>query len=238
MKRATFLISLLLISLGLFQCSCFINDIKAIKLTWHFDVYDEPTNKVYPIEGSNQVFFYKNLELYRQENVFIDENNKEHPDFDYYVYDRKKKTGRRYYRRNPEFGIKFNVDSFLNDYAFEKTNIYNKRGHLLIGRSKNMSEKKFTERYLQTSKKDYTYPDSLFFSFDDELKNIPISFSKELDSLRQSKVVKWVSIFNPMLDSKMNTIPKRKFTAEIKIVDDFKKEEILSYFNKFINTQK
>lgn len=238
MKKATFFTTLLLISYGFFQCSFSIDDVTGIKLSWHFDVYDDSTNRVYAIEGSNQVFFYKNLELYKQENVFIDEMNKEHPDFDYFVYDRKKKIGRRYYRRNPEFGLKFNVDSFLRDNAFENAKIYDSQIDVLTNRIKKLGEKKFTEKYLETSKKDYTYPDSIFFSFDDELKSIPISFSKELDSLRQSKIVKWVSIYNPTVDKKKKPIPARKFIAEINRIEDFNKSEILSYFNKFMTTEK
>ncbi|WP_410220187.1 hypothetical protein [Pedobacter sp.] len=238
MKKATFFTLFLLISIGFFQCSFFADNIEGIKLTWHFDIYDEPSKQVYVTEGSNQVFFYKDLELYKQENVFIDEFNREHPDFDYWVYDRKKKIGRRYYRRNPEIGTKFNVDSFLYEYEFENARIYNSKEDLLISRRKKPGERRFTERYLPTSKKDYTYPDSMFFTFDDELKNIPISFSKELDSLRQSKIVKWVSVYNPTLDSKKNLIPARKFMVEINKIEDFDRKEILGYFNKFINTIK
>lgn len=239
MKKLIFLCFIACYTLLLF-CSYSKEEIKGIRLSGYFDVFSEEDEKVYVLEGTNDIFFYKNLELYKKEGVFVDAQNMEHVVFNYWVYNRQTKIGRKYDWKNPKIGIVFNVDSFLFRNAFATAKLYNKNDMKFIRSTKNSSADPYVDTYLELNKQaHYSFPDTTHFYFDDRLVNIPYSFSTELDSLRKSKVTRVLQIFSADDKSKHVALRKKRvYDFRFEQINEFDQKTILAFFESFANDTK
>lgn len=221
-------------------CSYSKEEIKGIRLGGYFDVFSEEDDKLYVLEGTNDIFFYNELELYKKEGVFVDAQNVEHAVFNYWVYNRKTKIGRKYDWKNPKIGIVFNVDSFLFRNAFATAKLYNKDDMKFIRSTKTSSTEPYVETYLELNKQaHYSFPDTTLFYFDYRLVNIPYSFSTELDSLRKSKVTRVLQVFNADDKSKHASLRKKRvYDFRFEQIKEFDHASILAFFESFINDTK
>lgn len=159
----------------------------------------------------------------------------------YFIYEDSQLYGLKYDSLNANTSQKILVDTFLKQTIFGNMVFYNKKNDSLIATHK-LTESIILEKYIPKVKYDASYGDSLYFYFNNGFRNLKYSLSKELDSIKRTKLFKVVSIYNTEYDtlSKIKK-PKTSFIFGIKpiVINDLKaKAEFCKIFERDIENSK
>lgn len=154
----------------------------------------------------------------------------------YIVYKRGDRFGYNYDIHKSSKGQKVNLDSILKYEWFIQNKLYPIFGSInevkLLSTYKSSNSDTLKERYSIISKVNPGHSGLAFLEFCNSLNGINFSLSKELDSLKNMKLYKFRTQYNPIKVSDTVTIDKFETAYEIKVSKQIDKE-IISYFKKF-----
>jgi len=254
-SRARHLICLALLFLIFSKCKTISNDtIQAVQF-YHTLPFVKNNGQVYLQNDSVNIYYYKNLIFFRkpyQNLQRVQQRDQQEHVFDTLV---NGTIGYKYflYKQNNLWGLTFDslsiltgkvhrVDSFLTTTVFGNVKFYNNSNDSLID-IEEMETETVLEKHIPKIKYDRSYPDSIYFFLDKKLVHLKYVLSGELDSVRQSKLFKIVSIYNSFYDTLHKLqMPRREFVFGIKQIKIDNKKEILSFLVDFdkanLQTQK
>jgi hypothetical protein len=181
------------------------------------------------------IFYYGNYVLYRLSGTRNLETDKKIPGTETWFIFPKKNTHGFLFNSidNNNAGVKLKVDSFLINRAYASAN-FDIPSDSLFAKAQN-NEEKFVEKYY-TKEHAENYPDSIYYYFTNELKNIDYTFSPKLDSLKNMKLYKVRLLYNETFSlSYKAIIPKREFLFEIREDVIANPKEVINLFEKFKN---
>ena len=157
----------------------------------------------------------------------------------YLIYNIKSKLGKWYDSINAVKPVVVSVDSILRQKALKGFPFFNSTNDTLISSVYSRTGNIFQEKHTYKVKKDDSYCDSIFYYFNNDLKTIPFSYSRDLDSLRNSKVYKIKMIYNPIPKGKYAfPVPERQFNFQFQKVDIPNKNEIYLFIKDFERSYK
>lgn len=204
------------------------------RLTWTIPLIDTAKDEIAIINGSNDIYFYGNIAIYKKMDIRINQN-KEEEVYSYWIYENHQKSGLFYDTLFPDKkGIKFDVDSFRIENTFSgfSENLIDKERDVLVSSEKIGDT--FVEKYVSKLKLDSSYPDTTILYYDERLNGIPFSFSEELDSLKKAKLFKIRGVFNRRANSKFKSeLKPREMLVEIKNKSVESSNKILSILERF-----
>jgi hypothetical protein len=178
------------------------------------------------------IFYYDSKVLYRLSETRNLETDKKMLDTEtWFIYREKAKYGFLFNSiSDSSMGLKLLVDSFLNNRAYASAN-FDFPSDSLFAKDQN-KEEKFVEKY-HTKVHTETYPDSIYYYFTNDLKNIDYTFSRKLDSLKNMKLYKVRLLYNETLSlSYKAIIPKREFLFEIRDEAIGDSKGIINFFER------
>jgi hypothetical protein len=178
------------------------------------------------------IFYYDSKVLYRlSETRNLETDKKMLGTEKWFIYREKAEYGFLFNSiSDSSRGLKLLVDSFLNNRAYASAN-FDIPSDSLFAKAQNKGEK-FVEKYYS---KEHTenYPDSIYYYFTNELKNIGYTFSRKLDSLKNMKLYKVRLLYNETFSlSYKAVIPKREFLFEIREEVIVNSREIIDFFER------
>ena len=176
------------------------------------------------------IFYYDSKVLYRlSETRNLETDKKILGTETWFIYREKAKHGFLFNSiSDSSSGLKLLVDSFLINRAYASTNFDFPSDSFFV-KAQN-KEEKFVEKYYI---KEHTenYPDSIYYYFTNELKNIDYTFSRRLDSFKNMKLYKVRLLYNETFSPSYKAmIPKREFLFEIREDIIVNSKEIINFF--------
>ncbi|MDP4263335.1 MAG: hypothetical protein Q8941_12485 [Bacteroidota bacterium] len=128
-------------------------------------------------------------------------------------------------------GMKLPADSFLHNRAFAGASFDISTSDSLVERSGNKNT--LVEKYFCNKSNNENYPDSFYFYFSDNFKNIDYTFSRKLDSLRKMKLYKVRILYNEKTSSAyQKVLPKREFLFEIRNEGKNISKELIDFISR------
>lgn len=193
---------------------------------------------------SAAIYNYNDYILYEQPALYTKfYNNKLIKDTvynQYFIFSKKDSFGYWFdsLTAKKEFNI-MSLDSFYFTHSFlNDMKLYQKNNDRKLSSDTLKNGIEVVETYIPKAKIDDSYPDTSIFYFSENLKNIPYSFSKELDSIKQSKIYRTQLIYNEMKSNKYAlTIPRREFLFEFKEAEAFDEKKIIEFINRYQKIQ-
>lgn len=150
----------------------------------------------------------------------------------YFIYRNGDSIGFSYKSLNDQTAQEKRVDTFLNTKVFGTLVFYDKENYTLVETQK--INDTVLEKYIPKIKFDYSYGDSMYYYFSDKLKNLDYTLSKELDSLRRTKLFRVVSIYNSGYDTTLKAqLPRHVYTFEIRPTTLNNTKQITEFFDRF-----
>ena len=238
--------------LGLLSCNL-DNDndlLKAVKATAVFPNFDLPTGKLIYYDTSTVLIFYtKDLVVYKLHYILDSVTTRSYRDSivtdryvsvkrdHYFIYQKGKDYGYDYDPYKSFMGRKVPLDMiFKNEWCvqnklypiFGDVNIVN-----LISSYKSKNADTLKESYFIKSKTYSNQSASVFLEYCASLKDIEFSLSRELDSVRNSKLSKIRIANDPMKINDTLTFDKYETYYEINRLEQFDQEEVLMYIKQF-----
>ena len=234
-QRAALIVAVIIFS------SCGItrkyNELKRINLTVNYpivimnDGVHDAVN-LFNLKDTVWIFYYDSKVLYRlSESRNLETDKKIAGTEAWFIYHEKAKHGFLFNSiSDSSRGLKLLVDSFLNNRAYASANFDIPSDSLLIKAQDN--EVKFVEKYY-TKEHNENYPDSIYYYFTNELKNIDYTFSRKLESLKNMKLYKVRLLYNETFSPSYKAmIPKREFLFEIREEVIVNSREIIDFFER------
>lgn len=233
-KKYIFLLFIAILITGI-NCSSHLEKIKAIKLAWKFPILDKELDTISDWNGSSKLFFYQGTVLYEKESFFIHADNTQQKVYTYWMYKQNHKKGIKYASSFQDtLGTKFDVDSFLVKDAFKTFPFYSKEDDSLVFTHLARNKKELIEKYIPKIRPDDSYPDTTVFRYSKHYKDIPFSFSTELEKSKRSKFIEMLGIYNPVTNSKLKAQTQgRKLIIKMEKIPVDNQQEKLLYFNRF-----
>jgi hypothetical protein len=220
---------------------------RVINLIHHLQLVNTDDGKLLDLIDTLNIFYNGDIIIYavphsrETSNLTFDKKGNQNNEkllkretlYTYFIYKKNDSLGFKYDSISDSRKKEFAVDSFLNLKAFRNAVFYSKNDSLIETISKAGSNI-LIEKYIPKIKYDESYNDTTYFYFTDKLTNIDYSFSRELDSIKNLKLVKVRFIFNPVPKGLYPFgIPRRELLFEIKEVSLNNPDEILNLFTKF-----
>lgn len=235
MKCSYFLI--LPIFIASFTWSNRIESIKAAQLSWELPIVDTEADSVFKWTGTCKLFFYKDITLYEKEELLIHEDNHEEKISTYWIYRPTNKKGYKFKGLfKDSVGTEFDVDSFLVKNAFKSFPFYNKENDDIVSSKTAENGRELIEKYIPKVKLDNSYPDTTTFRYSKDLRDIPFSFSSEMEAGKKTKLVEITGIFNPVSNSKYSAQSKTRIMSfqmeRILVVNPQEKKLYFEWFEK------
>jgi len=195
---------------------------------------------------SIKVISYKNFVLfqvpYSKQKFWIswDSTGEQHetlisnePKQKYFIHENTDSLGFEYDALNSERGQQKSVDSFLNTKLFGNLIFYDRKNDSLV-ESREPEKGILLEKYVPKVKFDYSYSDSSYFFFSNRFENLNYTLSRELDSIKQKKLFKVVSVYNAGYDTAFKTqLPRREYIFEIRPATLSNAKEIMDFIKRF-----
>lgn len=190
------------------------------------------------VTDSFSIFYYDSIILYKFPYTYSIENantiEKQEKRFKYFIYQNHKPYGYYYDSINAKSYRKMNVDSLLSAKAFASNNFYDKNNDSLIEVIKSRSNYSLIEKYISKKKPDQSYADTTIFYFTDKFKDLELSFSKELENIKNLKIFKVRILYNAHYDKVYNIkLPNREIAFELREKPFINSDEILAFFKSF-----
>jgi hypothetical protein len=230
-------------------------EIKSILLSWSIPIYDPELKKVSNMRDSVLIYYFDDLVLYRVSYTYTKYNKNAQKGntnivsddpktiefreirFKNYIHKSGYSTGFVYDSLNTNYHLVFNVDSFQRKKTFNGSNFYDTSHDKLLQTNLYKDKSTFVEKWGSVTKLDESYSDTSYYYFNRSLNNIPYSFSKKADSIKNMKLSGIKFIYNIVRESSNGQvkIPKREITIEIKKNPIGNSNEIVSLFQMFKN---
>lgn len=184
---------------------------------------------LFQVPYSNQKFLIRWDSTGEQHQTLISNEPKQK----YFVHESTDSLGFEYDSLNSERGQKKSVDSFLNTKVFGNLIFYDRKNDSLV-ESGEMEKGILLEKYVPKVKFDYSYSDSSYFFFSNRFDNLNYTLSRELDSIKQKKLFKVVSVYNAGYDTAFKThLPRREYVFEIRPATLNNAKEIMDFIKRF-----
>ncbi|TDO19322.1 hypothetical protein CLV32_4562 [Pedobacter duraquae] len=182
---------------------------------------------IFGIPSENE---YSNVTMNKQGEVLSDTLVKTDTTFTYHVFKSTDKliSGIKYKNLDTLVGHKFNIDSLVELYSHPNFPYFDLNNDTLI--HKELVKGALVETHLHLKKKDASFPDSIYFHFNNKLSSKGYTFSKFLDSTRKSKVAKVIYLYNP-IDGKVET--GKKLSFELTQYDVPEAQKILALIERY-----
>lgn len=221
-----------IVSASLYICQSFghsVNDVIAIRVKHQIDLADTTTGQMVSLKDSVDIIYIGEHTIYKIPRLnifssgFIDKDGnevksdyKETITYFYIIANKNKAYGYRFDTLALDPPKKVAIDSFLTNSLFKNFPFYMKSNDSLLKTMFNNTKTAFKEFHVCKIKRDKTFPDSMYYSFNAENNSVPFSFSTYLDSTRQSKLSKVEFVYSPFLNpANKLPIPRRLFAFEI-----------------------
>ena len=218
---------------------CQNNYLKSVELIYNYPIsfYKEKDElKIYSLKDTLQISYYGDYELYRLPSTLDVTNKKIKGTEPYFIFKKKDKYGFLFNSlEDSTQGTKFQVDSFLynrgvkgKDFDMPTDTLWS-----LVGTEEKNNEYRL-DKYTLIKEEDETVPDSIFYYYSENLKDIEYSFSNRLDSLKGMKLYKIKLIYGKKFSPSIKSVlPQREFLLEIENVVVQNKKEIIDFIKRF-----
>jgi len=152
--------------------------------------------------------------------------------YQYFIYNKNDKFG--YWCKSLSDTIKMTkmaVDSAINQHLNFSDTIFNIRNEIMV--EKKVSNQTVFEKYISSTLRDQTVPDTLNYYYSKKLNSIDFSWSRHMDSIKGMKLHKVVLVFNAQPYNYDFIIPRREFVLEFNKVRVEDKKEIKNLIRRF-----
>ncbi len=186
------------------------------------ELKESPQEKsIKTISDSFSIFYNNNFILYRFPYTFIEQHNDKLVNieirFTYFIFKNGSTYGYSYDPAKYDSINILNVDSILYKQGLGKTDIMLDSGYQINEVISNLDNFKLTEKYSSIAKPTRHFPDTVVYSYTDQFRDLPFSFSKKLEERKKLKILKISGVYNSRFDDEYKTVlPKREFYFEIK----------------------
>lgn len=194
-----------------------------ILLTLPFvELNESPQEKsIKTISDSFSIFYNNNFILYRFPYTFIEQHNDKPVNieirFTYFIFKFGSAHGYSYDPAKNDSIKTLNVDSILYKQGLGRTDIMLDSGYQITEVISKLDNFILTEKYSSISKPSRYFPDTVVYSYTDQFRDLPFSFSKKLEERKKLKILKIKGVYNSRFDDEYKTVlPKREFYFEIK----------------------
>lgn len=194
-----------------------------ILLTLPFvELNESPQEKsIKTISDSFSIFYNNNFILYRFPYTFIEQHNDKPVNieirFTYFIFKFGSAHGYSYDPAKNDSIKTLNVDSILYKQGLGRTDIMLDSGYQITEVISKLDNFILTEKYSSISKPSSYFPDTVVYSYTDQFRDLPFSFSKKLEERKKLKILKIKGVYNSRFDDEYKTVlPKREFYFEIK----------------------
>lgn len=213
------------------------NRIKRVDLIYNIPIV-KLNGQLQNLTDSLSIFYYNNIILYRFPYTYSIENmntiEKQERRFKYFIYQKHERYGYYFDSINTSSYRKMNVDSLLSAKAFASNNFYDKNNDSLVVTIKNDNNYSLVEKYISKKRPNQSYADTTIFYFTHTLKDLELSFSKELENIKKLKIFKLRMIYNAQFDKEYNMeLPYREFFFELRDESSLNSDDIISFFKTF-----
>ena len=178
-------------------------------------------NNIKTISDSFSIFYNNNFILYRFPYTFIEQHNDKPVNieirFTYFIFKFGSAHGYSYDPAKNDSIKTLNVDSILYKQGLGRTDIMLDSGYQITEVISKLDNFILTEKYSSISKPSRYFPDTVVYSYTDQFRDLPFSFSKKLEERKKLKILKIKGVYNSRFDDEYKTVlPKREFYFEIK----------------------
>jgi hypothetical protein len=213
------------------------NKIKRIDLIYNIPIV-KLSGELQNVTDSLSIFYHNSFILYRFPYTYSVENanriESQERRFKYFIYRNHNPYGYYFDSLNASRYSKMNVDSLLSAKAFASNNFYDMNNDSLVEAIKSRGNFSLIEKYISKTKPDQSYADTTIFYFTDKFKDLKLSFSMELEKIKNLKICKVRIIYKAHFDRVYNIeLPNREFVFQLREEPNVNSDEILSFFNSF-----
>ena len=178
-------------------------------------------NNIKTISDSFSIFYNNNFILYRFPYTFIEQHNDKLVNieirFTYFIFKFGSAHGYSYDPGKNDSIKTFNIDSILYKQGLGKTDILLDSGYQITEVISKLDNFILTEKYSSISKPTRYFPDTVVYSYTDQFRDLPFSFSKKIEERKKLKILKIRGVYNSRFNDEYKTVlPKREFYFEIK----------------------
>jgi hypothetical protein len=218
--------------------------LRVITVITNFPAIRSNDGKLINITDSFKIFYYKDMVLYQLFpkkqiiNTTVDKAGKvidqkiirSEIDFSNFIYKQNDSVG-LYYDSINSPPQKLPIDSFITSKKFINFNFYDKKNDSLI---ESINNETLVEKYIPKIKFDQSYGDTTILYYSKRFKDIAYSLSKDLDSLKKSKLFKVQIKYNSQYYKGYNfKFPQREFLFEIQESNKVNSIDIIRFFEQF-----
>lgn len=235
------LISLLLIAIFCNNCGNVLQQSKFSKINFYRNIplVSTENGTLNNILDSAAIYSYEKFIVYEQPALYTSlyNNNlvKDTIYNEYFIFDKTDTIGYWFDSLEAKKESKIvKLDSFFFYHTFLiDMKLFHINNEIKLT-SDNGNDSIFIEKYIPKAKLDESYADTSIYYFSKELKNIEYSFSRVLDSIKESKVCKVRLIYNEIKNSKfLFTIPRREIWFEFRrgVIQD--EASLINFINQY-----
>ncbi|MBK7884307.1 MAG: hypothetical protein IPJ81_11305 [Chitinophagaceae bacterium] len=228
-NRLIVAICLLLIITHFSECSSISRSSKVTRVVFfkNIPLVNKENNELSNLFDSVSIYNYNDYTLYEQPTIYNefynDELIKDNIYYQYFIF-----------KKNDKAGYWYDSLSAKKITRSVKLDSYNDSLVSIITNSDSIVE----EKYINKIKFDETYCDTTVFYYSKNYKNIGYSLSKELDSLKNSKVFKIRLIYNKYKSAAYGVImPQREFLFEFKKAEVTNEKAIIDFVNRHVKNK-
>lgn len=209
---------------------------RKIKINYTLPIM-KPDGELVNVKSSFSIFYQKENVLLALPHINTFENGTEvlriDTTYSYLIFKEGDKYGLWYFTINSKDCKKVLVDSILVRRTFKNFKLYNTSNDSLIS-SVNILGKQKLEKYIPKQKSDYSYGDTTYVYYSNELKNIDYSFCKELESGKNLKVCKMEVFYKSQFYTGFPLkFPERKISFEMRELPVIKSDSVELIFERF-----
>ena len=224
-----------------------IQDIRAIRVSQFLPLINEK-GKIFRIDSADLDIYYSGkIRLYKMQYRYdsIAENGKiilSEKRYHYFIHHQDSVYGYHFDSRNKSVKKRRETsDSVFENEWFRQTELtsnFLENKTQLISVSRNTDSGTLHESYILAGKRDTGITGTMTLDYDKKLNGISFSFSKELDSTRQMKLIKVIEKYNQRFDKTYETtIDARELVFNLKDLSltDRDREQIAYYFKEYMS---
>ena len=182
------------------------------------------------------VFYSGNLVLFRYPVIKLD--HKDHPSVNtYLVYNRDSAYGKRLSddSNSPFIAPRINVDSALKLIEFDNTKLETALADLKPDSTSTLTNGDLMKMYKIPTSARYPEKFKVYLYYTKELANIPYSFAKTLDSVKDKKLYLIRNVAEGFYYEKEKmTLPAREYVLKMTRIDVSKERKVDSLFKEYL----
>ena len=191
---------------------------------------------------STFISYYKNFVIYTLPYTYSMQFQgkiiNEYIKFEYFIYNKNELHGVKFKSLDDSIGVKITVDSIVKSKSYSDSKFFVHPGDSLVYKRTYSSGNEIIEKYVPEVKYDETYNDTSFYYYEDKLRNVDFSFSKQMDSAHQLKLVKIRFLYNPTYWEKYKlNVQQRELSFELNESKQIPDKDILNIVEKYEKIQ-